>query len=608
MSVTRRRCQMGDPVKIGRAWLREAAILLSVALAAGPAGGRSFTIQTTGGRVEIEVSHVGPNGGLVSPGAPVVPGFRPPTIFSAPLPTGSGARALGFSGAFTAVADDATAASWNPAGLVQLEHPEASLVYRFSRKRQHHHSDDAAYTVGADTFSSYGLNYASAVYPFFIGNQYFVFSANYQEAYDFTQEFTANMTDTGSSTQPSTVDATYRETVTAHYEQDSEVFPNGITRVDVTSDLTTQVKSTFRELLASDTLTDLAFEQEGGIDAISPALAMRVTPRLFVGAAVNFYRDNPFAGGSVRSHTRARYAGSSVNNVLAGDTRTTTGTYTYRGKVHVPAGGSSPFPWELDIEGAGTLTPFTEATSRRSTGAVSFDGVYEEWNEYNGFSGCNATLGGMWTVSRHLSLGFGLDLPWTAEARQTKTTRNTVTSYDATGSRVLDVSASQSTLAKDIEFDFPLYWAVGAVWRWNDHLYTTMDISETLWSDFTFQAEGEDKLNPLDGSPVSAGSVDDCWAVRMGMEYLWKLTHTDVPLRCGVSWEQRPAVDRPDSYWGASLGTGIALGRRPGCFLFDVAYMISYGDDVLESLVPDQSGLSSDVTEHQGYISCICHF
>jgi hypothetical protein len=34
-----------------------------------------------------------------------------------PNPVGSGARALGF-GAFIAVADDATAASWNPGGLV----------------------------------------------------------------------------------------------------------------------------------------------------------------------------------------------------------------------------------------------------------------------------------------------------------------------------------------------------------------------------------------------------------------------------------------------------------------------------------------------------------
>lgn len=41
---------------------------------------------------------------------------------------GSGARAFGMGGAFLARADDATAASWNPAGLSYLRRPELSLV------------------------------------------------------------------------------------------------------------------------------------------------------------------------------------------------------------------------------------------------------------------------------------------------------------------------------------------------------------------------------------------------------------------------------------------------------------------------------------------------
>jgi len=42
---------------------------------------------------------------------------------------GSGARAFGMGGAFIAITDDATAASWNPAGLAQLEKAEASVVF-----------------------------------------------------------------------------------------------------------------------------------------------------------------------------------------------------------------------------------------------------------------------------------------------------------------------------------------------------------------------------------------------------------------------------------------------------------------------------------------------
>jgi hypothetical protein len=46
----------------------------------------------------------------------------------ASLSLGSGARALGMGGAFLARADDATAVSWNPAGLSYLGRPEVSIV------------------------------------------------------------------------------------------------------------------------------------------------------------------------------------------------------------------------------------------------------------------------------------------------------------------------------------------------------------------------------------------------------------------------------------------------------------------------------------------------
>lgn len=41
---------------------------------------------------------------------------------------GAGARAAGMGGAFTALADDASAVSFNPAGLALLIRPEASVV------------------------------------------------------------------------------------------------------------------------------------------------------------------------------------------------------------------------------------------------------------------------------------------------------------------------------------------------------------------------------------------------------------------------------------------------------------------------------------------------
>ena len=45
------------------------------------------------------------------------------------LSTGAGARALALGGSFTALANDVTAVYWNPAGLSQLNYPEASLMH-----------------------------------------------------------------------------------------------------------------------------------------------------------------------------------------------------------------------------------------------------------------------------------------------------------------------------------------------------------------------------------------------------------------------------------------------------------------------------------------------
>ena len=50
-------------------------------------------------------------------------------------------RAAGaIMGAFIGVADAATAASWNPAGLVQLEKPEFSIVYGYFNRDQSYNS------------------------------------------------------------------------------------------------------------------------------------------------------------------------------------------------------------------------------------------------------------------------------------------------------------------------------------------------------------------------------------------------------------------------------------------------------------------------------------
>jgi len=62
--------------------------------------------------------------------------FQQVGVASSPNPVGSGARAVGMGGAFIGVADDATAASWNPAGLIQLEKPEVSIVGEYFKSAE----------------------------------------------------------------------------------------------------------------------------------------------------------------------------------------------------------------------------------------------------------------------------------------------------------------------------------------------------------------------------------------------------------------------------------------------------------------------------------------
>jgi long-subunit fatty acid transport protein len=81
---------------------------------------------------------------------------------------GSGARALGMGGAFLARADDATAASWNPAGLSYLRLPEVSFVYAGGRVN----SEETNFLTGehtADRRRGDGPDFAAATYPLHIG-------------------------------------------------------------------------------------------------------------------------------------------------------------------------------------------------------------------------------------------------------------------------------------------------------------------------------------------------------------------------------------------------------------------------------------------------------
>lgn len=113
----------------------------------------------------------------------------PIRIASSPNPVGSGARALGMGGAFIAVADDATAASWNPGGLIQLKRPEISVVGNWFHRVEDNAFGNNPEASGSQSVSEQDINYLSMAYPFTLFNRNMIVSLNYQHLYDFTREW-----------------------------------------------------------------------------------------------------------------------------------------------------------------------------------------------------------------------------------------------------------------------------------------------------------------------------------------------------------------------------------------------------------------------------------
>ena len=104
-------------------------------------------------------------------------------------PVGSGARALGMGGAFIAIADDATAASWNPGGLIWLDKPEISLAGAGFHRIEENSFGQHPESGGEETVSHMDLNFLSAAYPFAFRDHNMVISVSYQHLYDFTRKW-----------------------------------------------------------------------------------------------------------------------------------------------------------------------------------------------------------------------------------------------------------------------------------------------------------------------------------------------------------------------------------------------------------------------------------
>jgi long-chain fatty acid transport protein len=102
---------------------------------------------------------------------------------------GSGARAFGMGGAFLARADDATAASWNPAGLSYLRRPEISFVMADSDfSAVSHDTGDALFR--SDNHHGRAPDFVAFTYPFSFGSTTGAVQVSYQRVVSFDADRT----------------------------------------------------------------------------------------------------------------------------------------------------------------------------------------------------------------------------------------------------------------------------------------------------------------------------------------------------------------------------------------------------------------------------------
>ncbi|MGR3319728.1 MAG: OmpP1/FadL family transporter [Candidatus Anammoxibacter sp.] len=304
--------------------------------------------------------------------------FTPPDVKSIPLPTGSGARALGLGGAFIAVADDATAASWNPAGLIRLERPEASIVGSYLLADQDFSAGNSGLgnMLDNEDVGRWDVNFLSIAYPFRFLRKNFVAALNYHQILDFHQDISLN--------QRTNRRKTARE--------DSLFFNN---KVD--------------------------FKSSGGIGALSPGIAMLLFPKLSFGLTVNIFDDEFFNSHGWTETTSVSGNGFSKGIPVSTSFRKKTSSRDYHG-VNVTLGMMWDV-WEREDKfltfGAVFHSPYTARFDERTKGftQVTLGGIEGDLFSFSEKSRIKVD----WPMSAGIGFGFrytdalsfSLDVTWT---------------------------------------------------------------------------------------------------------------------------------------------------------------------------------------------------
>ena len=202
--------------------------------------------------------------------------------------TGAGARAEGLGGAFIGLADDATAISWNPSGLGQLERTELSLVGRWIQEEYKFEDPLFPKNNYTRTQSHLTYNFASIAFPLHAGKINIVPAVAFQKQLD-----------------------------------------NFALEDDSTS----------------------SYESSGGANTLTPGIGIKLHPMFYVGGAVNIWLGNFDNSTVTNKATKAGYSNNGTYNGLNFTAGILVDFEGMKKPIPIKLGATVKTPFELKVDG-----------------------------------------------------------------------------------------------------------------------------------------------------------------------------------------------------------------------------------------------------------------
>ncbi|MFC1495617.1 OmpP1/FadL family transporter, partial [Thermodesulfobacteriota bacterium] len=417
-------------------------------------------------------------------------------VSGSPNPVGSGARALGMGGAFISVADDATAASWNPGGLIQLELPEASIVIsgeKLTEERAFRNNPGAS---GEYDVTLYDLNYFSLAYPFAWRERNFIVSLNYQTLYNFNKTHNYNYQ--------------FRHTSTSQIETSLKIIDR-------------MTEHSGPRYTSHDT--------DGYLKAISPAFAVQITPYISMGFTINYF--HPSLDSEWNTSRIDRFSGERTETITVSD---------------IPPLPPNPVITETTYSSDLSTEYFDEYKFESSINP--FD-IFSKEVSYN--------IGFLWEKNK-FKLGVVYKAPFKAKVKYKEMFGYSMYDVNIDDPTDLVASEIPLTLISDEtqEMHMPASYGLGVAYRFSDFFLMALDIYRTDWQDFLLRQASGREISLITGQEISKSSTEPTHQIRIGAERWFKMQNKYIHLRSGFFIDPEPTKGDPDKFYGFSIGGGIS--------------------------------------------------